>query len=83
MPSHSTVSEDFVASLERERRAIFNTNFSEAEQHRRWSQHKAKIEAYLAADMSPVQSNAQHGGLLAGTATHVGYLTWSSHISDS
>jgi hypothetical protein len=75
MPSHNTVSEDFMASLERERQAIFFKNCSEAEQHRRWSQHKAKIEAYLAADMLPVYSSAQHGRSLARTASHVGHLT--------
>ncbi|GAB7328148.1 hypothetical protein MBLNU13_g00177t1 [Cladosporium sp. NU13] len=66
----NALSEEFVASLERERQAIFNTNTSEAEQHRQWSQCKAKIEAYLAADMSPGQSFAQHGRSLARTIPH-------------
>lgn len=69
----NTLSEDFVASLERERQAIFNTHTSEAEQHRQWSQYKAKIEAYLAADVSPEQSLAQHGGAFATTTFHVGH----------
>ena len=74
MPSHNTLSEEFVASLDRERQAIFNTNTSEAEQNRQWSQYKAKIEAYLAADMPPGRSFAQHGRALARTTSHVGHL---------
>jgi len=73
----NTLSEEFVASLERERQAIFNTNTSEAEQNRQWSQYKAKIEAYLAADMSPGQSFAGYGRALVRTTSHVGHSTWS------
>lgn len=65
-----------MATLERERQAIFNTNISEAEKHRQWSQHKAKIEAYLATD-SPASLSltfAQHTQSLARAPSHVGHL---------
>ena len=64
-----------MASLERERQAIFNKDISEAEQHHQWSLHKAKIQAYLAADMSPVRTFAQHGKSLARTTSYVGLST--------
>lgn len=76
MPSHNTLSEDPVASLERERQIIFNTNISEAEQQHRWAQHKARIEAYLAADTSPAHSFAHHSASLVRTIAHVGLSTW-------
>jgi len=76
MPSHNTLSgDDIVANLERERQAIFNKDISEAEQHHQWSLHKAKIQAYLAADMSPVRTFAQHDRSLARAASHVGLST--------
>jgi hypothetical protein len=64
-----------MATLERERQAIFNTNTSEAEQHRQWSQRKAEIEAYLAADASasPSHDCVQHSRSLERTASHVGH----------
>lgn len=76
MSSHNTLSgDDTVASLERERQAIFNKDISEAEQHHQWSLHKAKIQAYLAADTSPVRTFAQHGGSLARSTSNVGLST--------
>lgn len=67
-----------MARLERERQAIFNTNVSEAEKHRQWSQHKAKIEAYLASPASLPHEFAQHSQSLARTASHVGHLAFTS-----
>jgi hypothetical protein len=76
MSSHNTLSgDDIVANLERERQAIFKQDISEAEQHHQWSLHKAKIEAYLAADMPLVRTFAQHSRPLARTASHVGDST--------
>jgi hypothetical protein len=83
MPLQIAGSGDSVmATLERERQAIFNTNTSEAEQHRQWSQRKAEIEAFLAADASasPTHDRAQHSRPLARTTSHVGHpsgLPWS------
>ena len=83
MQSHNTLWEDPVASLERVRQIIFNTNISEAEQQQRWAQHKARIEAYLAADTSPAHSFAHHGASLARTTAHVGLSTWLACGSNS
>lgn len=64
-----------MASLERERQIIFNANISGVEQRRQWSQRKAEIEAYLAADNTAQSAHdlTHQNTPLAKSTSHVGH----------
>lgn len=70
----SNLGSALTARLEREKLAIFTTNESPETQNRLWSEHKAKVKAYLANDDAAESAVPRFASSLESGISHV----WTS-----